>query len=69
MIQILNAIGALTLVYALRYGKAIIVVPMTGLAPLITIVISLIIYSVVPGLVLTIGLILALVAIFILSFD
>jgi len=69
MIQILNAIGALTLVYALRYGKAIIVVPMTGLAPLITIVISLLIYGVVPGLILTIGLILAVLAIFILSFD
>lgn len=69
IIQILNAIGALTLVYALRYGKAIIVVPMTGLAPLITIVISLIIYGVVPGLVLTIGLVLAVVAMFILSFD
>ena len=28
IIQILNSIGALTLVYALRYGKAIIVVPL-----------------------------------------
>lgn len=69
IIQILNAIGALTLVYALRYGKAIIVVPLTGLAPLITIIISLLIYGVVPGLVLTIGLALAVIAIFILSFD
>ena len=32
-IQVLNSIGALCLVYALRYGKAIIVVPMTALAP------------------------------------
>jgi uncharacterized membrane protein len=47
-IQILNSIGALTLVYALRYGKAIIVVPMTALAPVITILISLIIYAVTP---------------------
>ena len=39
VVQLLNAIGALTLVYALRYGKAIIVVPMTGLAPVITVVI------------------------------
>ena len=67
IIQILNAIGALTLVYALRYGKAIIVVPLTGLSPVITIVISLIIYAVFPGIVLLIGLILAAVAIFLLS--
>jgi len=38
IVQLLNAVGALTLVYALRYGKAIIVVPMTGLAPVITVV-------------------------------
>ncbi len=69
IIQILNAIGALTLVYALRYGKAIIVVPMTGLAPLITIVISLVIYGVVPGVILTVGLVMAVIAMFILSFD
>jgi len=67
MIQILNAIGALTLVYALRYGKAIVVVPLTGLAPVITIVISLIVYGVVPGGVLLTGLIVASIAIVMLS--
>ena len=67
IIQILNAIGALTLVYAVRYGKAIVVVPMTGLSPVITVIISLIIYSVVPGSILTGGLIVASVAIFLLS--
>ena len=67
MIHILNSIGALTLVYALRYGKAIVVVPMTGLSPVITIVISLIIYTVVPGTVLLIGLVFAAIAIFLLS--
>ncbi|HOW29943.1 MAG TPA: DMT family transporter [Bacteroidales bacterium] len=69
MIQVLNAIGALTLVYALRYGKAIIVVPMTGLAPVITIVLSLILYAVLPGTMLTIGLVLAVIAMFILSLE
>lgn len=49
IIHILNAIGALTLVYALRYGKAMVVVPITGLSPLITVVISLLLYHVVPG--------------------
>jgi drug/metabolite transporter (DMT)-like permease len=67
MIQILNAIGALTLVYALRYGKAIIVVPMTGLAPVITVVLSLVLYGVVPGSILLTGLIIASVAIVLLS--
>ena len=67
IIQILNSIGALTLVYALRYGKAIIVVPLTGLSPVITIIISLIIYTVFPGTVLLIGLIMAAVAIVLLS--
>ena len=67
MIQILNAIGALTLVYALRYGKAIIVVPMTGLAPVITVILSLIVYGVIPGGILLTGLIIASVAIVLLS--
>ncbi len=67
MVQILNAIGALTLVYALRYGKAIIVVPMTGLAPVITVILSLIFYGVVPGGILLTGLIIASVAIVLLS--
>lgn len=67
IIQVLNAIGALTLVYALRYGKAIVVVPLTGLAPVITVVLSLILYGVVPGGILLTGLIIASVAIFLLS--
>jgi drug/metabolite transporter (DMT)-like permease len=67
IIQVCNSIGALTLVYALRYGKAIIVVPMTALAPVITIVISLIIYSVFPHWVVLSGLILAVIAIYLLA--
>lgn len=67
IIHILNSIGALTLVYALRYGRAIVVVPLTGLSPVITIVLSLIIYAVMPGTVLLIGLLLAAVAIVLLS--
>ena len=67
LIHVLNSIGALMLVYALRYGKAIIVVPLTGLAPVITIVLSLILYAVFPGVMLMIGLVLAVIAMFILS--
>jgi drug/metabolite transporter (DMT)-like permease len=48
-IQILNAIGALFLVYAFRYGKAIVVSPMTNAgAPLMTAIISLTVLGVVP---------------------
>ncbi len=67
LIHILNSVGALTLVYALRYGKAIIVVPLTGLSPVITIVLSLVIYGIFPSVILGIGLILATFAIFLLS--
>lgn len=67
--QMLNAAGALTLVYAYRYGKAIIVSPMQGLAPLITMVLSLAIFAVVPGPMLTTGLILATVALVALSLE
>jgi len=67
LIHVLNAIGALTLVYALRYGKAIIVTPMTGLSPLITVVLSLILYGVVPGPVLSVGMVFAMIGIYLLS--
>ncbi len=67
IIHILNAIGALTLVYALRYGKAMVVVPITGLSPLITVAISLMLYKVIPGPVLSTGVILAMIGIYLLS--
>jgi uncharacterized membrane protein len=67
MIHLLNAVGALTLVYAMRYGKAIIVVPVTGLSPLITIVISLILYRIVPGAVLCAGVLFAGLGMYLLS--
>ncbi|MCM1034311.1 MAG: DMT family transporter [Paludibacter sp.] len=47
-IQILNSIGALTLVYAYRYGKAVVVSPMEGLSPMVTVVLSLLISQVIP---------------------
>jgi len=49
-IQVLNAIGALLLVYAFRYGKAIVVSPLVNAgAPLLTAVISLAIAGSLPG--------------------
>lgn len=67
VIQVLNAIGALCLVYALRYGKAIIVVPMTSLAPVLTIILSLILYQRVPDVVLVAGMVLASIAIYLMA--
>lgn len=68
LIQVLNSIGALCLVYAYRYGKAIVVSPLTNaIAPVITIVISLLIYAVFPHTVTLIGMILAIVSTFLLA--
>ena len=67
-IQILNSIGALTMVYAFRYGKVIIVSPMiNALAPAITVVISLLLYRVIPHRVVVVGMVLAAVAFYLLS--
>ena len=70
MIQILNAVGALMIVYAFRYGKAIIVSPLTNaVAPVITIIISLSIYQVIPHPVIIAGMILAVLSIFMLAME
>jgi len=47
--QILNSIGALTIVYAFRYGKAMVVSPLTNAgAPLITALIALALLGIMP---------------------
>lgn len=70
LIQILNAIGALTLVYAFRYGKAMVVSPLTNaVAPVITIIISLSIYRVIPHPVILGGMLLAVISIFLLAIE
>ncbi len=62
-IQMLNAIGALTLVYAFRYGKAIVVAPLSNAGgPLVTSVLSLFLEGAVPGPLKVVGLFLALIA-------
>jgi drug/metabolite transporter (DMT)-like permease len=69
-IQMLNAIGALAIVYAFRYGKAIIVSPLTNaVAPVITVIISLILYKVMPGTIIFVGMILSVLSMFILAFE
>jgi uncharacterized membrane protein len=68
--QILNAIGALTLVYAFRYGKAIVVSPLTNAgAPLITALISLALLGIVPQGLKLVGIVLAFVAAALLAIE
>ena len=70
VIQSLNSVGALCLVYAFRYGKAIIVSPLTNaVAPVITIIISLAIYGVVPHPVVTTGMVLAVLSTLLLALE
>ncbi len=69
-IQSLNAVGCLLFVYAVRYGKAIVVVPMVnGLFPLVTIVVSLLIYREIPSKYNLAGMVLALFAVLFMAFD
>jgi drug/metabolite transporter (DMT)-like permease len=70
LIQVLNAIGALTLVFAFRFGKAIIVAPLANAgAPLATALISLAVLGVVPGPLKSAGIVLALVASLLLAIE
>ena len=67
-VQILNAIGALTLVYANRYGKAMIVAPLgDACAPVITCVLSLILYHAFPSVAQIIGIVAAISCVLIFS--
>ena len=67
-VQILNAIGAFTLVYANRYGKAMIVAPLAdACAPVIMCVISLILYAAFPTVPQLIGMVAAISCVFIFS--
>src|SRR5262249_30685942 len=67
IIQLLNSIGALCLVYAFRYGKAIIVAPTTSMAPVLTIIISLVMYHTVPSNILIVGMVLASISIYLMA--
>ena len=70
VIQSLNSVGALCLVYAFRYGKAIIVSPLTNaVAPVITIIISLAIYKVFPHPAVSAGMVLAVLSTALLAIE
>jgi len=68
--QILNSVGALTLVYAFRYGKAIVVSPLTNAgAPLITALIALALLGLVPQPLKLIAIVLAFLAAALLAIE
>ena len=70
IIQVLNAVGALMLVYAFRYGKAMIVSPLTNaVAPVITVILSLSIYQVIPNPIVVTGMVLAIISIFLMAIE
>ena len=67
-IQSLNSIGALTMVYAFRYGKAIVVSPLiNAVAPAITVLLSLFLYRTVPHRIVALGMALAAIAFFLMA--
>jgi uncharacterized membrane protein len=68
--QILNSVGALTLVYAFRYGKAIVVSPLTNAgAPLITALLALALLGLVPQPLKIVGIVLAFAAAALLAIE
>jgi drug/metabolite transporter (DMT)-like permease len=67
LIQSLNAVGFLFFAYAVKYGKAIVVVPMMSLAPIVTVILSLALYAVIPGGIIILGMVVAFVAIYLMS--
>jgi uncharacterized membrane protein len=68
--QILNAVGALTLVYAFRYGRALVVAPLANAgAPMITAIISMIVLSVTPNLITIVAIVLAFIAAALLALE
>lgn len=59
--QVLNAAGALFLVMAMSRGKAIIVAPSANaLAPILTVILSLLLYQAIPSAFSAVGIVLAL---------
>ena len=68
--QILNSVGALCLVYAFRYGKAIVVAPLANAgAPLITALLSMVLLGAVPAGTKLAGIALALIAAVLLAIE
>lgn len=69
-VQVLNSVGALCLVFAYRYGKAIVVSPLANAgAPLMTAIISLGILGIVPSGTKILGISLAVIAALLIALE
>ena len=70
IIQVLNAVGALLLVYSFRYGRAIIVSPLINAgAPVVTIIISLLLYRTTPLAIQSVGMVVAIIATLLMALE
>src|ERR1700748_1510770 len=68
--QILNAVGALTLGYAFRYGRALVVARLANAgAPMITAIVSMILLAVMPNTVTVVAIALAFLAAALLAIE
>jgi uncharacterized membrane protein len=68
--QILNAVGALTLVYAFRYGRALVVAPLANAgAPMITAILSMVVLGVTPNTITVVAVVLAFLAAALLAIE
>jgi drug/metabolite transporter (DMT)-like permease len=68
--QILNAVGALTLVYAFRYGRALVVAPLANAgAPMITAIVSMIVLGAMPNAITIAAIVLAFLAAALLAIE
>ena len=68
--QILNAVGALTLVYAFRYGRALVVAPLANAgAPMITAIVSMTVLGVMPNAITVVAIALAFLAAALLALE
>lgn len=68
--QILNAVGALTLVYAFRYGRALVVAPLANAgAPMITAIVSMLVLGAMPNAVTVAAIALAFLAAALLAIE
>jgi uncharacterized membrane protein len=68
--QILNAVGALTLVYAFRYGRALVVAPLANAgAPLMTAVVSMLVWRAAPNAITAAGIVVAFIAAALLAIE
>lgn len=69
-IQVLNSVGALFLVYAYRYGKAIIISPLINAgAPVVTILISLLLHWTLPHPIHSVGIVFAIIAAILMALE